>query len=175
MSDDSAAMSDDAPKPFADFLSGIVWLLLAIGIVVVSWQMDRLEHLKVSVYSAPGLLTGILGIALGIMGAILVLRSVRAGALQQAALPRFSPREQWRLLLGSALCLIFAGGVVGSGVPFWLAAGLFIAVFVFVFQFEDRRAKGTLPRGALFAVAYGLVCGAAIHYVFQELFLVRLP
>lgn len=168
-------MNDDAPKPFADFLSGIVWLLLAIGIVVVSWQMDRLEHLKVSVYSAPGLLTGILGIALGIMGAILLLRAVRAGALQQAVWPRFHPRDHWRLLTGLALCLIFAIGMVGSGMPFWLAAALFIAVFMFVFQFEDRRANGTLPRGALFAVAYGLICGAAIHYVFQELFLVRLP
>lgn len=168
-------MSDDAPKPFADFLSGIVWLLLAIGIVIVSWQMDRLEHLKVSVYSAPGLLTGFLGIALAIMGAILMLRAVRTGALQQVEFPRFHPRDHWRLLTGLALCLIFAIGMVGSGIPFWLAAAIFIAVFVFVFQFEDRKTNGTLPRGVLFAAVYGLVCGAAIHYVFQELFLVRLP
>jgi hypothetical protein len=65
--------------------------------------------------------------------------------------------------------------VVGSGVPFWLAAALFTAVFVFIFQFEDRRAAGALPRGALFAAIYGLICGVAIQYVFQELFLVRLP
>lgn len=168
-------MNDDNPKPFADFLSGIVWTLLGIGIAIVSWRMDRLEHLQVSVYSSPGLLTGLLGIAIAIMGAILILRSVRTGALQQIALPRFNPREQWRLLTGGALCLIFAGWVVGSGVPFWLAAALFIAVFVFIFQFEDRRANSTLPRGALFAAIYGLTCGAAIQYVFQELFLVRLP
>jgi hypothetical protein len=168
-------MNDDAPKPFADFLSGIVWLLLAIGIVIVSWQMDRLEHLKVSVYSVPGLFPGILGIAIGIMGAILILRSVQAGALQQAAFPRFNPREQWRLLLGAARCVVFAAGVVGSGLPFWLAAAVFIAAFVFVFQFEERKVKGTLGRGAVFAVVYGLVCGVVIHYVFQELFLVRLP
>lgn len=168
-------MSDDNPKPFADFLSGIVWLLLAIGIIVMSWRMDRLAHLQVSIYSAPGLLTGVLGIAIAIMGAVLILRAVRAGALQQAELPRFSLRAQWRLFTGAALCLIFAGGVVGSGVPFWLAAALFIAIFVFVFQFEDRRHNGTLPRGALFAAVYGLICGFAIQYVFQELFLVRLP
>lgn len=170
-------MSDDAPKtlPFADFLSGIVWLLLAVGIVIMSWQMDRLEHLKVSVYSAPGLLTGILGIALGIMGAILILRSVRDGALQQAELPRFQPGDHWRLLTGLVLCLIFAIGLIGSGLPFWLAAAIFIAAFVFVFQFDERKTNGTLSRGALLAVVYGLVCGGAIHYVFQELFLVRLP
>jgi len=168
-------MNDDNPKPFADFVSGIVWLLLAIGVVAMSLRMDRLEHLQVSVYSAPGLLTGLLGIGVAIMGAILILRSVRAGALQHIEFPRFNFREQWRLLTGGALCLIFAGWVVGSGVPFWLAAALFIAVFVFVFQFEDRRNNGTLPRGALIAAIYGLICGAAIQYVFQELFLVRLP
>lgn len=168
-------MTDDNPKPFADFVSGIVWLLLAIGIVTVSWRMDRLEHLQVSVYSAPGLLTGVLGIAIAIMGAILMLRSLRAGALYQIELPRFKLREQWRILSGGALCLVFAGWVVGSGVPFWLAAALFIAIFVFVFQFEDRRNNDTLPRGALFAAIYGLICGVVIQYVFQELFLVRLP
>lgn len=168
-------MNDDNPKPFADFLSGIVWLVLATGIAIMSWRMDRLEHLKVSVYSAPGLLTGILGILIAIMGAILILRSVRAGALQQAGFQRFQPSDHWRLLTGSGLCLIFSCGLVGSGLPFWLAAAVFIAVFVFIFQFEDRRNKGTLLRGALFAAVYGLICGATIQYVFQELFLVRLP
>ncbi len=108
-------------------MSGLVWLALALAIVIGSWQMDRLEHLKVSLYTAPGLVPGLLGLALAIMALLLILRSLRAGALSEAKLPSFSLREHWRLLIALALCLIFALGLLGSGLPFWLAAAIFIS------------------------------------------------
>ena len=46
---------------------------------------------------------------------------------------------------------------------------------MFVFQFPERRRESTLARGAIFAMAFGLIAGFAIHYLFQDLFLVRLP
>jgi hypothetical protein len=168
-------LEDKRPSPFADLLSGGVWLALAIGIMAESWKMDRLAHLQATVHTAPGLVPGLLGLALAIMGLLLILRSVRAGAIAQANVPGFDLREHWRILTALALCLIFALGLIGSGLPFWLAAAIFIAVFVFIFQFEDRRIAGTLARGAAFAAVFGLICGGAIHYVFQDLFLVRLP
>lgn len=168
-------MEDKKPSPFVDLMSGGVWLALAIAIVVISWKMDRLAHLQASIYTAPALVPGLLGIAIAIMGVLLILRSVRAGALSQPHLAIGNIRDHWRVLTALALCFVFAIGLIGSGMPFWLAAALFIAAFVFVFQFEDRKAAGTLLRGAGLAVVFGLVCGGAIHYVFQELFLVRLP
>ena len=168
-------MEDRKPSPFADLISGGIWLALAIGIMILSWTMDRLVHLQASIYTAPGLVPGLLGLALAIMGALLILRSIRAGAFAQAKLPRFGFREHWRVLTALGLCLTFALGLVGSGLPFWLAAAIFIAVFVFVYQFEERSDAGTLARGAAFAVVFGLICGGSIHYVFQDLFLVRLP
>lgn len=168
-------MEDKKPSPFADLISGGVWLALAIGIMIVSWTMDRLTHLQATIHTAPGLVPGLLGLAIAIMGALLILRSVRAGALAQAQIPAFSIRDHWRLLTALGLCLAFALGLLGGGLPFWLATAIFIAVFVFVFQFEDRKADGTLARGAAFAAIFGLICGGAIHYTFQDLFLVRLP
>ena len=73
------------------------------------------------------------------------------------------------------LCLGFAIGLVGHGLPFWLGAAIFVALFVLIFQFEDRRRDGTLARGVMFAVAYGLIAGLVIHHLFQDVFLVRLP
>jgi len=168
-------VEDQKPTPFADFLSGCLWLVLAIGIVIGSWTMDRLTHLQATAYTAPGLVPGLLGLAIAIMGLLLIMRSLRAGALAQAQLPTFNPREHWRLLTALALCLTFSIGLIGSGLPFWLAAAIFIAVFVFVFQFEERKRAGTILRGAFVAIVFGLICGGAIHYIFQELFLVRLP
>jgi hypothetical protein len=65
--------------------------------------------------------------------------------------------------------------LVGHGLPFWLAAAIFVTLFVLIFQFEERRRAGTLLRGTAFAVAYGLISGLAIHHLFQDVFLVRLP
>jgi hypothetical protein len=169
------SMDTEKPSAFADFLFGLFWLGLAIAIMVGSWTMDRLLHLKVSLYTAPGVVPGLLGLALAIMGALLIVRAVRAGALREARLPDVRLRAHWRIVTALVLCLAFATVAVGSGLPFWAAAAAFIAVFVFVFRFEDLRNEGRLLRGGLFAVAFGLINGAAIHYVFQELFLVRLP
>jgi hypothetical protein len=168
-------MDDRKPSAFADFVSGACWVALAAAIMIGSWRMDRLEHLQASIYSAPGVVPGLIGAALALMGLVLMLRAWRAGALAGAGRPRIAWSEQARLLIAVALCLAFAIGLVGRGPPFWLAAAIFVAVTVFAFQFPERRAAGTLARGALVAVVYGLVAGYAVHYVFQELFLVRLP
>ncbi len=168
-------MDTEKPSPFADFLFGLFWLVLAVAIMIGSWTMDRLEHLKVSLYTAPGVVPGLLGLALAIMAVLMILRSIRAGALQNARLPELGLQSHWRILTALALCLSFAVVAVGSGLPFWAAAAAFIAVFVFVFRFEELRDQGRLLRGGVLAAAFGLLSGAAIHYVFQELFLVRLP
>ena len=64
---------------------------------------------------------------------------------------------------------------MGRGLPFWLAAALYVAAMVFAFQYEDRRREGTLLRGTAFAVVFGAVSGLVIHFAFQDIFLVRLP
>lgn len=168
-------MDTERPSSFADFLFGLFWLGLAVAIVIGSWTMDRLVHLKVSLYTAPGLVPGLLGLALAIMGTLLIVRAVRAGALREVHVPNVRLQAHWRIITALVLCLAFAAVAVGSGLPFWAAAAAFVAVFVFVFRFEDLRNEGRLLRGGLFAVAFGLMSGAAIHYVFQDLFLVRLP
>jgi hypothetical protein len=169
------SMDTEKPSSFADFLFGLFWLGLAVAIMIGAWTMDRLEHLKVSLYTAPGVVPGLLGLALAIMGALLIVRSVRAGALREVHVPDVRLQAHWRIVTALALCLAFAVIAVGSGLPFWAAAAAFIAIFIFVFRFEDLRNEGRLLRGGIFAIAFGLMSGAAIHYVFQELFLVRLP
>jgi hypothetical protein len=169
------SMDTEKPSPFADLLFGLFWFVLAVAIMIGSWTMDRLVHLKVSLYTAPGVVPGLLGVALAIMAVLMIARAVRAGAVQAAHWPELRLQSHWRILTSLTLCLLFAIGAVGSGLPFWAAAATFVAVFVFVFRFEELRSEGRLLRGSVVAAVYGLISGAAIHYVFQELFLVRLP
>ena len=168
-------MDDEKPSPLADLLTGAAWLALAVAIMIGAWQMDRLERLSAAIYTAPGLVPRLLGAAIAQMSVILIGRAVRAGALAHVRVPQFKIADHWRLVAALVLCLSFAIGLVGRGPPFWLAAALFVAVTVFVFQFPERRREGTLVRGAALAMVFGLISGFAIHYLFQDLFLVRLP
>lgn len=162
-------------SPRADFWSALVWMALGVAILVISLQMDRLERFQASIYTAPGLVPGLLGIAIAFMGAILLLRAVRAGALHKRTPARVDLRDHWRLIFSLGLSLIYALVVVASALPFWLVTALYVAVFVFVFQYAERRAAGQIPRGIAVAVVHGLLAGWLIQYVFEELFLVRLP
>ena len=168
-------MNEDKPSPLADLLTGVAWLALSVAIMVGAWQMDRLKHLQATIYTIPGLIPGVLGAALALMSAILIARALHAGALAGARWPEYRFADHWRLLAALVLCLGFAIGLVGRGPPFWLGAAIFVAAFVFLFQYEERRTAGTLVRGAMFAVVYGLISGLVIYHLFQDVFLVRLP
>ncbi len=189
-------MDDEKPSPFADLVTGAAWLAVSIGIIIGAWRMDRLEHLAATIYTVPGLVPGLLGAALALMSLLLILRGVRGGALRalpgkvdpgfpkgnaaniesrQAQWPRIRLVDHWRLIAALALALAFSVGLLGRGLPFWLAAALYVAAMVFVFQYEDRRRDGTLLRGAAFAAVFGAISGLVVHFAFQDIFLVRLP
>jgi hypothetical protein len=162
-------------SPRADFWSSFVWIALGLAILIISLKMDRLERFQASIYTAPGLVPGLLGIAIAFMGAVLLLRAVRAGALQDKTPRRLALRDHWRLIFSLGLSLLYALVVVTSTLPFWLVTAIYVAAFVVVFQYVERRAKGQLPRGVAVAVVHGLLAGWLIQYVFEHLFLVRLP
>jgi hypothetical protein len=166
---------DQRPSALADLLWSLVWIVLGAAIVYGSWTMDRLEVMHINPFTAPGLVPGILGGSLVIMGFLLMLRSVRAGALQLAGgLPR--PQLDLRRL-GTAflLCVGYAAGLVGHGLPFWAATTLFVTASIMIFQWPECRRSGTLAKGAMIALACGASTAAAVTAVFQEIFLVRLP
>lgn len=167
--------TEPAVPPRADFWSAVVWIVLGFAIVVISLRMDRLERFQASIYTAPGLVPGLLGFAIALMGGILMLRAVRAGALQGRAPVRLVLRDHWRLIFSLGLSLVYALVIVASAMPFWLVTAIYVSAFVIVFQYAERRAAGQMPRGIAVAVVHGLLAGWCIQYVFEELFLVRLP
>lgn len=171
----SQAAGDDAVSPRADLWSSLVWIALGIAIVWSSLGMDRLERLGANIYTAPGLVPGLLGAAIAFMGLLLLLRAVRGGALRRATALDLSPARHWRLIFSLGWSLIYALVVVKSALPFWLVTAIYVAVFVVVFQYKERRVKNQIPRGLAVAVVHGLISGALIQYVFEQLFFVRLP
>src|SRR6266851_4019226 len=86
-----------------------------------------------------------------------------------------SAAERRRLLIVLGLCLTFGIGLVGHGLPFWLAAAIFVSTAIAVLQYPQRRAANQVARGLTIAIVIGLGAGLLITLVFQEFFLVRLP
>lgn len=162
----------------AELIQAWGWIALGVATLVGAFRMDRLESQHINPYTVPGLLPGLLGIAMIVLGSLLALRSWRRGALGAQRVPfRLDTPEHRRIALVLALCLTFGIGLVGHGLPFWLAAAIFVSVAIVALQLPQRRAAGERIgfRRVAIATVIGLCAGGAITLVFQQLFLVRLP
>src|SRR3954471_10966832 len=110
-----------------DFLSALGWMALGTAILIGSITMDRLKNQDINPYTIPGLLPGLLGIAMILLGAILAARSwhaeiFKAEAAEVDIAARRAERTQLLIVLG--LCIGFGVVLVGHGLPFWLAAAI---------------------------------------------------
>jgi hypothetical protein len=165
--------------PRADLITSIVLMAVGLGAAIQSWHMPRLQHLGVSIYSAPGVVPFLLGIVITGLGLILLVRSVRAGGLALLRPARlrelpFAADGAWRFVLTAALTLGYATLLVGR-LPFWAATAIFVTAFVFVFEWKAGIGAPQLARRAVAVVAFGLIVGVSVSVLFEDVFLVRLP
>ncbi|WP_421725548.1 tripartite tricarboxylate transporter TctB family protein [Bauldia sp.] len=159
----------------ADLVTGAVLFALSVAFVVGSWNMDRLEARRIHPFSAPGVTPGLLGLALGVTSALLVVQAVRKGGLTgwgDLARNGFKLTDAGRRLLGAiVLCLFYPLVLIGT-LPYWLATTIFVTGFIFAFEWNQ---PSPLWQRLAWAFGIGVVVGVGISYVFTELFLVRLP
>jgi hypothetical protein len=163
----------------ADFVAALAWIALGLTIVAGALAMDRLERFGATVYTAPGLVPAILGALIALLGVLLLVRSVRRGAVAGLAAP-WRPGAEGRAMLARsaasiALTLAYTLGLVGRGVPFWLATVAFVFVFMAVFYVPERRARGQTARGLAVAEVVAVATSATVTLVFERVFLVRMP
>jgi Tripartite tricarboxylate transporter TctB family len=124
-----------------------------------SWTMDRLERHGAALYTAPGLVPGLLGLVILCLGIALAARHRQADA---------SLRAGWaQTALVLALCLGYAIGLVGRA-PFWLATLVFVSAFIALFEYPSRRRMAVAP-------LYGAATSLVVTWLFESVFLVRLP
>jgi hypothetical protein len=188
-----AADGEAHEPPRSDLKDAIGWMALGIAVLVASLRMDRLESQGVNPYTVPGLLPGLLGLAMIVLGSVLALRSWRRGALTEALTsPGPQQREEHKriavvisLVLGYGLVLVGHSSLLvhllapGSlvGLPYWLASTIFVTTSILVLHrlSPDPADRRFTPGAVLKALVIGLVASLAVQIVFQELFLVRLP
>lgn len=170
---------DEHRPPRSDLKDAIGWLLLGIAAVVGAWRMDRLEGQNINPYTAPGLLPGLLGLAMVLLGVILFVRSVERGAMKQALLPAtpLEREQRKRAIVAIGLCVGYSAVLVGHGIPFWLASTIYVTVAIAIFRrMSTREGEGKFTvRSFATALLIGVCSSVIVFFVFEKLFLVRLP
>ncbi|HUR88376.1 MAG TPA: tripartite tricarboxylate transporter TctB family protein [Ramlibacter sp.] len=165
--------------PRSDFWQGAGWVVFGAVVLVLSITMDRLEKQNIDPHTIPGLLPGILGIAMMLLGAIVAARSWRRGAFDHPPEPFTQHQRQVRTRVWSvvALVAIYSVVLVGHGLPFWLASAIFVTGAILILQRMNRdpEERKLTPRVWVKAVVIGVLAAVITQVVFQDLFLVRLP
>ena len=175
----AAGTDEDASAPRSDLKDALAWMALGIAVLVGSITMDRLPAQNINPLTIPGLLPGLLGLAMIFLGGTLAVRSQRQGALRQA-LPPVTSREReqrHRVAIAIALCIGYGVVLVGHGIPFWLASSVYVTASILIFRriSHDPAERSLGPRAWLNAVVIGVGASAMTWLVFEKLFLVRLP
>jgi len=165
--------------PRSDLADAAGWIVLGVAVLIGSITMDRLERQNINPYTVPGLLPGLLGIAMILLGAVLALRSLRRGALELASSPpgAHDSERRRRIWVVTGLCMGYGVVLIGHGLPFWLASAIYVTGSILILQrmSRDPVVRSLAPRAWAKALAIGLGASLVTHLVFQELFLVRMP
>ncbi|MBA3508242.1 MAG: tripartite tricarboxylate transporter TctB family protein [Betaproteobacteria bacterium] len=165
------------------------WIAFGLVVAIAAWQMDRLTHLRISPYSIPGLVPAILGILMVVFGSVLLARAKASGtraangadAGGQDGIDTGPATRDGLInaLAAAALCIAFAAGLLGRGLPFTATAAGFIFAFMMWFNWRESAAgafaSGRLARSILQAAAVSLGAAFLVAWLFADVFLVRLP
>ena len=155
-----------------DLLGAGVFAAAGAAILIASVRMDRLTERGIEVWSAPGLTPGGIGALMIVLALVLGWQALRA----PASVPGDDdPGALRQGLLALVLCVLFAGITLGHGTPFVVEGAIFIFVFISLFSWREWRAAGRVARGLLQAAAVAVGASLFISWLFESVFLVRLP
>lgn len=173
---DGDSPRDAARMVRADLVTAVFFIVFGAAILYASWTMPRLEVRRIHPLTVPGLVPGMLSIALMICGTILGLRSLKApapGGWQAFGASFFSTGAQ-RVFVVAALAFTYTLGLIGF-IPFWAATMIFVGAFILVFEAWLGNPRKTLLQSLPWAIGLAVFAGVSVTLVFERLFLVRLP
>lgn len=157
-----------------DLLGAGVFAAAGAAILIASLRMDRLTERGIEVWSAPGLTPGVIGALMIVLSLVLGWQALRAPA-EVPDDEDAEPGALWQGLLALVLCVVFAGITLGHGTPFVIEGAIFVFVFITLFSWRAWRTTGRVTRGLMQAAAVAVGASVFISWLFESVFLVRLP
>jgi Tripartite tricarboxylate transporter TctB family len=162
--------------PRTDLWVAAGFFVFSAAILSLTLRMPTYTDQGGQIYTAPGLVPSFYGVVIGLLSLWLAARAIRAGALGSGGKgePRETGNSNARFVLAAGLGVVFIVGLIGR-IPFWLAATIFVTVFVAGFEWQPGVAPKARVRRLAVALAIGLGTGVLVTLVFERVFLVRLP
>ncbi|MDD3981934.1 MAG: tripartite tricarboxylate transporter TctB family protein [Spirochaetia bacterium] len=162
----------------ADFVTSVIFIAMGIAILVLSIQMPTMADRNQSVYSAPGVVPGFIGIMITVLSFAMLIRSLKKKAIaefREGAIPKGSLSQETtkRIIVTIVMCLLYAFllGKIWFGIPTFA----FIFAFILVFEYDLKKPISAQTKKLLVAALIAVITTAAVMVVFQKLFLVNLP
>lgn len=164
--------------PRADFVTSILLTAFGIAIYVMSVQMPRLEDQKINPYSAPGVVPTFLGAVIGLLGFVLLVRSLLRGGHRLGVNARtlkafFTADITRRALLTVTLSVVYA--LILGRIPYAVATGLYIFAFILTFEYRWRESFASQIKRVAIAALIAVLAAGVVAATFRYLFLVTLP
>jgi len=161
-----------------DFYTSLVLIILGIIVLVESLRMPRLENLGINPYTVPGIVPGFLGAIIALLGLLMMVRSRRVRKhvtdAEDSGPTQLKSESTRRLGLTLLLTLGYAAFLVGT-LPFWLATLIFVFLFITIFEWQAEATSAQRTRSLGIALLQAVLVAAAVTFVFERVFLVRLP
>ena len=157
-----------------ELLSAGVFAAAGAAILIASLRMDRLTDRGIEAWSVPGLTPGVVGALMIVLSLVLGLQALRAPAQAADDEPPV-PGAMRRAGLALLLCVVFAGVTLGHGTALrGRRRGLHLRLHHAV-QLGRMARRGRVARGLLQTLAVAVCASAFISWLFESVFLVRLP
>ena len=151
----------------SDLWGGFCWVAVGAFILMESIAMERFDNMGATLYTYPGFVPGVIACVIVLLGVIMILRGLKTKMTSDADA---QPLINQRFAISLACMLVFSL-VLLSHAHFVMATALFVGVFTFLFASRETP----LIKRLVSASINGLLSSCVIYFLFQEVFLVRLP
>ncbi len=108
---------------------------------------------------------------------MLIRRADAAGGADPSAVAGAAPSagSARRSFAAVLMCVLFAGLSLGHGLPFVIEGSLFVFAFTAAFSWSTWRAQQRIARGLAQTLVVAVIACGFISWLFESVFLVRLP
>jgi uncharacterized membrane protein len=129
--------------------------------------MERFDNMGATLYTYPGFVPGAISCFIVLLGLVLIVRGLKSKVSTEADA---EPLVNRRFLI-SLICMLVFSLVLLAHAHFIIATGSFVAAFTYLFADEDTARMKKITSACL----NGVISSVVVYFLFQEVFLVRLP